>query len=155
MIRVSTIMTKEVLTISKESKVEEAARIISSKHVNSLLVVDGHKPVGDIGSRHIVRASNSKNKKVKDIMTKDFKIVSPTTRFSEIIRLVKENKVGKFPVIQNGRLIGIITETGVVDAIRDMTNIHLFVQETILVVFGIATVFFLFYSSPLKAALFG
>jgi len=91
----------------------------------------------------------SRKKKVSDIISKRYLLVSPEMNFSEINNYLRQKNVKRFPVVQDSKLVGLITETDIVQAARDFTRLHHFVQEIILVIFGIATVFFFFYFNPI------
>ena len=155
MIKIRSIMTEDVITISKNSSVIEAAKLIVSKSVSSLAVIDNNKPVAMVSENDIIKGMVSGKTKVKDIMSREFMVISPLTRFSEIIKTLKEKKIKRFPVVENEKLVGLITETDVIEATRDFTRFHQIVQEVILTIFGLATAFFLFYFSPLGASIFG
>ena len=155
MIKVKNIMTKEVVVISQNSSITDAAKLIASKSVSSLVVVDQGKPIAIITENGIIRAILSKKPKVKDVMTKDFKIISPMTRFSEVSNDIKGGKIKRFPVMENEKLAGLVTETDIIEATRDFTRFHQIMQEVILGIFGLTTAFFLFYFSPLRITLFG
>src|SRR4030042_5045547 len=58
--------------------------------------------------------------KVKDIMKKNYVTITPDTPFEEALRLGQEKKIGSFPVVDNGKLVGIATES---DIIRFVTRI--------------------------------
>ena len=154
MIKAKNMMTKEVITITPASSVKEAANLATSKSVSSLVVVDRGKPVAVLSERDIIQGTLSKKTKVKDIMSKNFIIITPNTTFYEMTKYLKEKNIKRFPVVDNGRLIGIITETDIVEATRDFTRLHQVMQDIILAIFGIATAFFLFYFSPFGAAVF-
>lgn len=154
MIKVRNIMTKEVLTIPPSTGIMEAANLMTSKSVSSLVVVDKNKPIAVVSERDIINGVVSKKAKVKDVMDKGFLIISPTTTFSEITKSLREKKIRRFPVVENEKLIGLITETDVVEATRDFTRFHQIMQEIILGIFGLATAFFLFYFSPFGASIF-
>lgn len=154
MITVKSIMTKNVVTVSQGSSIMDAAKLIAGKTVSSLVVMDNNKPIAVVSEKDIVKGLVSKKMKIKDVMDKEFAVISPLTRFSEINRNVKERKIKRFPVVENGNLIGLVTETDIVQATRDFTRFHEIVQEVILAVFGLATTFFLFYFSPLGASIF-
>ena len=141
MIKARNMMTQEVITVTPNSSIREAAKLATSKSVSSLVVLDNGKPVAVVSER--------------DIMSKNFRIISPDTTFYEITQSLKERNIQRFPVVDNGRLIGIITETDIVEATRDFTRFHQVMQDAILAIFGIATAFFLFYFSPLGTAIFG
>ena len=49
--------------------------------------------------------------KVKDVMTKDVVFVSPETKIVEVARILFENRFHGVPVVKNGRIVGIVTES--------------------------------------------
>ena len=155
MIKAKNMMTKEVITVAPNSGIREAAKLATSKSVSSLVVLDNGKPIAVVSERDIIRGSLLKKAKVRDIMSKNFIVISPDTTFYEITQSLKEKNIQRYPVVDNGRLTGIITETDIVEATRDFTRFHQAMQDVILAIFGIATAFFLFYFSPLKAVVFG
>ena len=154
MIKVKNIMTNEVITIAKESSIIEAANLMSSKMVSSPVVVDKSKPIAIVSENDIIRAIVAKKKKISEAMNNEMVVISPLTKFSEVSRNIREKKIKRFPVAEDEKLIGLITETDVVEATRDFTRFHQIIQEIILAIFGLATAFFLFYFSPLAAPIF-
>ncbi len=154
MIKIRSIMTKDVITITPNSSIIDAAKLMNSKSVSSLVVVEKDKPIAVISENDIIKGIISKKMKVKEVMSKDFMIISPLTKFSEISKTLREEKIRRFPVVENEKLIGLITETDIIQATRDFTRFHQIVQEVVLTIFGLATAFFLFYFSPLGTSLF-
>src|SRR3989344_8005370 len=154
MIRAKTIMTENVVTVNEAASLKEAANLMLNKHVSTLMVAKDSKPMAILTENDIVRGFISKKAgKVKDVMSKNFLTINPETAYIFIIKKLKEEKIRLFPVIQNNKLVGIITETDIVDATRDFTRLHQIVQELILAVFGLVTAFFLFFFSPLGQSL--
>ena len=154
MIKIRSIMTKDVITITPNSSIIDAAKLMTSKSVSSLVVVEKDKPIAVISENDIIKGIISKKMKAKDVMSKDFIIISPLTKFSEISKTLREKKIKRFPVVENEKLIGLITETDIIQATRDFTRFHQIVQEVVLAIFGLATAFFLFYFSPLGVSIF-
>lgn len=157
MIKAKTIMTENVITINESATITEAAKLMVNKHVKSLLVAKNNKPIAIVTENSLIKGALNKspNKvKIKDVMSKEFLIVNTDTSYSYIIKKLREEKIKRFPVVENDKLIGIITETDVVDATRDFTKFHQIMQETILIVFGLVTAFFLFFFSPLGQSVF-
>ena len=157
MIKAKTIMTENVITINESAAITEAAKLMVNKHVKSLLVTKNNKPIAIVTENSLIKGALNKspNKvKIKDVMSKKFLIVNANTRYSYIIKKLREEKIKRFPVVENDKLIGIITETDIVDATRDFTRFHQIMQEIILVVFGLVTAFFLFFFSPLGQSVF-
>lgn len=155
MVIAKNIMTKEVITISPSSGILEAARLATSKSVSSLVVVEKGNTVAVVSESDIIKGVISRKAKVRDILNKNFLTLSPETTFYDIIKYGKEKDLRRFPVVENGKLVGLITETDIIETTRDFTRMHQIIQDVILTIFGIATAFFLFYFSPLRAAVFG
>ena len=155
MIKVRNIMTKEVVTIGKSSSLKEAAMLMSSKSVSSLVVLEKNKPMAVVSENDIIKGITSGKNKISEVMGRNFMVISPLTKFSGIIKYLNDKKIKRFPVVENDKLVGLITETDLIEATRDFTRFHQIVQEVILAIFGLATAFFLFYFSPIGASIFG
>lgn len=156
MIKVKDIMTKNVITTSQNATIREAARLMVSKSVSSLVVVDKYRPIAVVSEYDIIKGVDSKKTKVRDVMSREYAITSTLTGLSDIIKSLKEEKIKRFAVVEeNGKLTGLVTETDIVEAIRDFTRFHQIVQDVILAIFGLATAFFLFYFSPFGKLIFG
>jgi len=131
--RIRDIMTKNPITVSSETLVMDAQKIMKEKNIRRLPVVDKGKLVGIITKHDILAAAPSpatslsihelnyllSKMKVKEIMKKDPITLPPDTPFEEALRIGQEKKIGAFPVVENGKLIGIATES---DSIRILTH---------------------------------
>jgi CBS domain-containing protein len=154
MIKVKDIMTRNIITVSPDSKIKDAANLLISKMIASLVVVENNRPIGVISENDLVRAASVKGAKVKDFMSDSFMIITPNTPLSVISKTLRWKKIRRYPIVDNNELVGLITETDIIQTTRDFTRMHQIMQEVILFVFGIATAFFLFYFSPLSLAIF-
>jgi acetoin utilization protein AcuB len=128
------VMTKNPITVDSKTPIGEAKRIMKEKNIRRLPVVDKGKLVGMITERMILEASPSpattlsiyevhyllSKMKVKDVMVKNPITVSPGTTFEETLLLGQEKRVGAFPVVEKGKLVGIATES---DLVRFITSI--------------------------------
>ena len=131
--RIRDIMTKNPITVSSETLVLDAQKIMKEKNIRRLPVVDKDKLVGIVTQHDILQASPSpatslsihelnyllSKMKVKEIMKKNPIALPPDTPFEEALRIGQEKKIGAFPVVENGKLIGIATES---DSIRFLTH---------------------------------
>ncbi|MBI4143435.1 CBS domain-containing protein [Candidatus Woesearchaeota archaeon] len=154
MIKIKDIMTKEVVTASPGSSIVEAARLMASKSVSSLVITEKGRPIAVVSEDDIIRGASSGKKSMREIMSKYFLVISPLTRFSKVENSIRQKKIKRFPVVEDEKLVGLVTETDIIQATRDFTRFHQVVQEMILAIFGLATAFFLFYFSPLGASVF-
>ncbi|MBI1935789.1 CBS domain-containing protein [Candidatus Woesearchaeota archaeon] len=148
-------MTKNVVTIDRAATLVKCAKLMASKSVSSLVVTDKRMPLAVIRENDVINGIISKKARVIDAMSREFLIVPPSANFQEVTKALREKKIKKFLVVEKGKLLGLLTETDIIEATRDFTRLHQIMQEIILAVFGLATAFFLFYFSPLKVAVFG
>ena len=152
MIKAKTIMTENVITINENATIEEAAKLLLNKNINCLLITKENYPIAIVTKNNLIKSTLNKNPKkvkVKEIMNKDFLIININANYSYIIKKLRNEKVKRFPVVENNKLVGIITDMDIVDTTRDFTRFHQILQEVILAVFGLVTAFFLFFFSPL------
>lgn len=132
--RIRDIMTKNPITVTAETSLPEAKRIMEENDIRRLPVVYKGKLVGMVTERMILEACPSSATllsihelrylidkiKVKDIMVKNPITIPPDANFKDVLLLGQEKGIGAFPVMENERLVGIATES---DLVRFITNI--------------------------------
>jgi CBS domain-containing protein len=104
----------EVWTISPDDSVYRAVELMAEKNVGGLIVTDGDKPVGIITERDYARAvvlkgRSSASTPVRDIMTRDLICVSPDETVDSCMAVMTDSRVRHLPVLDDDRLIGIIS----------------------------------------------
>jgi len=126
--RIRDMMTKNPVTVDSETLVMDARKIMKENNVRRLPVVDKGKLMGIITKHDILEASPSpatslsvhelnyllSKMKVKEIMKKNPVTLTPDTPFEEALKIGQEKKIGSFPVLENGKLVGIATESDIV-----------------------------------------
>lgn len=124
---VKDVMTTSVITISPETTFYEAMEIIRAKGVRRLPVVKDDKVVGIVAEKDLLKASPSQattldvwelttllsKLKVKQIMKKDVVHVHPNTPIEEAAKIMADKKIGSLLVMEEEKLVGIITETDI------------------------------------------
>ena len=101
---------RDVITISPEESIKEAQDIMDEEEISGLPVVQDGIVVGIISRRDIKPIINSDaQKRVGDIMTEDVVTISESTSPEEALDVAYENKVERLPVVQNGKIMGIVT----------------------------------------------
>ena len=121
--RVRDIMTSNVVTIPSTTSVTEAKRIMQAHRFRRLPVVDRGSLVGIVTERRLESVSPSKatsltvwelsylldKTPVKEIMERDVVTVSPDMTVEESLNTAQTNKVGALVVVEDGKVVGIVT----------------------------------------------
>ena len=113
---------RDVWTVSSDTTVYEALQEMADKNVGALMVVDGDKLVGvfserDYARKIILHGKASKDTLVKEIMSSAVFWVEPNQTIGRCMELMTDKRVRHLPVLEEGRLIGVISIGDVVKAI--------------------------------------
>jgi CBS domain-containing protein len=117
------IMTKDLLTISEKDTALKAAQLMSEKGVSSLIVLSDEQPIGIITERDFIKKVCLKelklsSVKVGDMMSKIRTSASPDTSIDVAVQRMVNNRIRRLPIIENGKLVGIITVTDLAKHLR-------------------------------------
>jgi acetoin utilization protein AcuB len=119
------VMTRNPATISSTDPIRMAVNRMQEKKCRRLPVVDNGKLVGIVSDRDLRRATNSPlvlrerwyddfmldHIPVRACMTEDPITVNPQTPIIDAAKLIHEHKFGGLPVVEGDKLVGIVTET--------------------------------------------
>lgn len=122
------IMVREVVTGSMNMNVREAAKRMKKYDVDSIVVLKSNRPEGivtqgDILSELVSRDIPPSTVKLKDVMTAPIITASPDDRLSDIVRKMAKSKIRKMPVIENGKLVGIVADVDILSVSSQMNSI--------------------------------
>jgi acetoin utilization protein AcuB len=126
--RIRDVMTKNPITVNSETLVLDAQKIMKENSIRRLPVLDKGTLVGIVTQHDLLQASPSPatslsihelnyllaKMKVREIMKRNPMTLSPDTAFEEALRVGQDKKIGSFPVVENGKLVGIATESDIV-----------------------------------------
>ncbi len=106
--------SSDVWSLPPEASVYEAIQMMSEKQVGALLVMSGHHLVGFISERDyarkvILQGRSSRDTFVSDIMSSPVTTVSPAQTIDECMRLMTANRIRHLPVMEHGRVSGIVS----------------------------------------------
>ncbi|MBI3910667.1 MAG: CBS domain-containing protein, partial [Armatimonadetes bacterium] len=112
------IMSHPARAVPPDVPVDEARRRMIRYGHSGLLVMEGERLVGIITRRDADRARHHRlgHAPVRAFMTRDVVTVSPETPLSEIEERMVRRNVGRLPVVEDGRVLGILTRTDVLRA---------------------------------------
>ena len=118
------IMCKDVITIEENKNAVDAAKIISDNDISFLVIMSDGLPIGVLSEKDFVRKISAENKLASDvpiseIMSYKFRWVEPTTSIEDAIQKMLNNNIRRLLVLDDGKLIGVITQTDLVEYLRD------------------------------------
>ena len=113
------VMSKNVKTVRPNSTINEVVRKMNKFEIGSIVVADGEKPVGIITERDILRrvlevTVASEAMKAKEIMSAPILTIDSEATTEEAATLMNSERIKKIPVVEEGKLIGIVTSTDIV-----------------------------------------
>ena len=133
-LQVRDVMSREVHTVKRNDELGIADAVMKQERVRHLPVLDGDGEVCAVVSQRdlfrgaLLRAlgfgsraeeSMLKQVAVKEAMSSEIQTTAPDTPVADAARLMIERKIGCLPVIENGKLVGIVTETDFVRLVSE------------------------------------
>lgn len=143
--KASDVMQREVITVTPETRVEEALRVMVRHHISGLPVVDetgtavGILSEGDLlrrvelgtetrlsawrawvaaPGREAGNYARSHARRVEEVMTAPVICVPPDTDLADVVALMESRRIKRIPVVENRRIVGIVTRADMVRALE-------------------------------------
>ncbi len=129
MVTAKEIMRTPVHTISRNKTVTEAAKLMSARDIGCL-VVNGDKNIllssaelgiiteRDIVKRIVARGASPEKTSVSEVMSKPIVYAGVDTPLTELIEIFNKHKIRRLPVVDKGKVIGMLTVRDVMNAMR-------------------------------------
>ena len=122
---------RTIHTITPAASVYDALKLMADKNVGALLVIEGEKIAGiiterDYARKMILMGRTSKDTPVRDIMASEVLYVRPDQTSEECMALMTENRIRHLPVIDGGKLIGLIS---IGDLVKDIISEQRFIID--------------------------
>ena len=112
------IMTRNVYTTSAEASVQEVAQLLSRKNISGVPVIDKDgKMIGIVTEADIIGKVDREGLRAADIMSPEIIAVDEETRVGEIAMHLTEHRIKRVPVVQHGKLVGIVCRADIVHAV--------------------------------------
>lgn len=127
-------MTSQVFTVSPEDNVADTMALMREKKINRLPVVQKGKLVGIVTDGDLREVSPSPattlsifelnylvaKTSIREVAVKNVITCSPDTKIEDAAVLMRDHGIGALPVLDQGKLVGIITETDILDTFLDI-----------------------------------
>jgi len=112
-IQISDLMSFPVFTVSPDAAMNELALILRAKGCTGIPVADGDRLVGVISRRDFKKVKKSSQMKspVKAFMSGKVVSIDRGSSVVQAVRIMVKNDIGRLPVLEDGKLIGIITRS--------------------------------------------
>lgn len=145
--KASDVMQREVITVTPETKVEEALRLMARHRISGLPVIDASgAAVGILSEGDLLRRvelgtetrlsawrawlagpgreagnyARSHARQVSEVMSVSLTCVTPDTDLADVVALMESRRIKRIPVLENGRIAGIITRADLVRALESL-----------------------------------
>ena len=121
-LHVSSVMVKDVISVPETMQLADVAKLMLDEGIGSVPVMDDDKMVGIVSKADFVTLANGiafDKITVKEIMCKDLTVVAPAERLVHARRLMLEAHVGRLPVIEDEKVIGMVTSKDLMRAFID------------------------------------
>ncbi|TWI59163.1 CBS domain-containing protein [Halalkalibacter nanhaiisediminis] len=123
---VNQLMSTNVVTVSPQQSIQEAAVLMKQQNVGSIPVVENGQICGIITDRDITlrstAAGTASSVPVRDCMSTNLTVASPTMDVHEVAQLMAQHQVRRLPVVDNGQVVGMV-------AIGDLANEAIYQNE--------------------------
>jgi CBS domain-containing protein/gamma-glutamyl:cysteine ligase YbdK (ATP-grasp superfamily) len=132
-LKVGDFMTTDLFTVHAGDVVDLAASLMDWRHIRHVPVEDNEgRLVGLISHRSLLRlvgqglsSDQSEHVLVQDVMKRNVVTVSPDTPTLEAIEKMRAHRVGSLPIVEDGKLVGIITERDLINVSASLFEQHL------------------------------
>ena len=113
------VMVEKVKTARLDDTIENVAMLMNRYQIGCVVIVDDDKPLGiiterDMIKRVICKAIHPENARIIDVMSKPLVTASPDMRAGDAAKMMLEHNIKKMPVVDEGRLVGLVTLTDLV-----------------------------------------
>lgn len=113
-----------VITVAPDCTVYDAISIMAGKDISALLVTEGERLVGifterDYARKVILQGRSSRDTPIGDLMTQNLLTISPNQTVDDVMAIMTNNRIRHLPVVEKGKLIGIVTIGDAVKTVMD------------------------------------
>ncbi|NPA39046.1 MAG: CBS domain-containing protein [Thermodesulfobacteria bacterium] len=118
-------MIRDVITASPEQTVEEAIQLMKKHSIRHLPIVENERLVGFVTESNLrpYLYPDKLSLPLKEVMILNPITIEPDTYIDEAARIIYRYKIGGLPVVYQGRLVGIITITDILEAFIELMGL--------------------------------
>jgi CBS domain-containing protein len=111
-----------VWSVDPDTTVYDTLKLMAEKEIGAVLVLEGERPVGifserDYARQIVLKGKTSKDTPVREVMTAKIVFVEPQQSIEDCMTLMTDKRIRHLPVLEHGRLIGLLSIGDVVKAV--------------------------------------
>lgn len=116
--KVGDLIARAPIAVGPETSIRDAADRMREAHISCLAISEGDRLVGIVTARDFVNKVLAQGldpaAPVKTVMAADPMVLSPDSLGSDVLNRMLEHRIGHLPVVEDGKLVGMITQTDLV-----------------------------------------
>jgi len=113
--RISEVMSRKVRTIDQHESLEQAKATMALRRIHHLVVMNGRHIVGLVNSEMLERGQAEGIARVEDVMLRHVALCPPRLTIRQAAKLLRRRPAGALPVVEDERLVGIVTVSDLLD----------------------------------------
>ena len=127
-LKVRDVMVTNIITVEAIATARTAAELMNRHDIGCLIVVNEDKPIGivterDMIKRVLLQLRDPRRSRIRHIMSKPLITTSPDTDLRDAINLMNERRIKKLPVIEDERLLGLLSITDIVRSLAYLEHV--------------------------------
>lgn len=128
LVTVRDIMSKDVKVVRPDTTAQEVVATMSKFDISSIIVVQSERPVGiitlrDVLTKMVVQCLAPRALTARQIMSSPLLTINESATVEEAARLMAQKKVKTLPVMDNDKLVGVLTFTDIVFEVPKMLSV--------------------------------
>jgi len=116
---------KRPFVVDKDISLKEASKIMKEKKIGSLIFVSGSEIKGIVTEGDLTR-DFGKQERISQIMNPKVLVIESEETVDRAVEIMKENKIKRLPVLEHGKLVGIITSTEIIANFEELEEEFIF-----------------------------
>ena len=121
---------KKVKTLREDVSLRDAAKFMADNAISCVVIMDGDEMKGIVTERDVLKQVSKDvkvlDKPVKEVMSTEIITISSDSYIDDAAELMTKHKIKKLPVLEDGKLVGIITTTDLVSNAEDFNEFSVF-----------------------------
>jgi CBS domain-containing protein len=122
------VMSKDVKVVRSDTTEKEVVATMNKFNIGSIIVMQSDKPVGIITERDVLRkiielSLALETQTARHVMTSPITTINETASIEEAAKLMAKKKIKRLPVMNDGKLVGILTYTDIVFKVPTLLSV--------------------------------